>query len=83
MLFSKKSAYEKEMAALLKKERRFLKSRSEKKESFINRTLLQKPLPLFLKKALSISKKLTAKKALKSTIWKTNISTAYVIPEKA
>lgn len=41
MFFSRKSAYEKEMAALLKKERRFLKSRSEKKESFINLKLSQ------------------------------------------
>lgn len=39
MFFKKKTPYEKEMTALLKKERRFLKSREEKKESFINEKL--------------------------------------------
>ena len=39
MFFQKKTPYEKEMAALLKKERRFLKDRAQKKDSFLNRQL--------------------------------------------
>lgn len=39
LFFEKKTPYEKELAALLKKERRFLKERAEKKESFLNRQL--------------------------------------------
>ena len=37
--FKQKTPYEKELSALLKKERRFLKMRENKKESFINRKL--------------------------------------------
>ena len=37
--FKRKTPYEKELAALLKKERRFLKTRENKKESFINRKI--------------------------------------------
>lgn len=39
MFFQKKTPYEKEMAVLLKKERRFLKDRAQKKDSFLNRQL--------------------------------------------
>lgn len=39
IFFKKKTPYEKELAALLKKERRFLELRKNKKESFINRKL--------------------------------------------
>ena len=39
MFFKKKTPYEKEMAALLKKERRFMNNRAKKRESFINRQL--------------------------------------------
>ena len=40
-LFQKKTPYEKELAALLKKERRFLESRKNKKQSFLNQKLEQ------------------------------------------
>ena len=39
LFFKKKTPYEKELAALLKKERRFLELRKNKKESFINQKL--------------------------------------------
>ena len=39
LFFKRKTPYEKELAALLKKERRFLKARENKKESFINRKI--------------------------------------------
>ena len=39
IFFKKKTPYEKELAALLKKERRFLELRKNKKESFINQKL--------------------------------------------
>lgn len=41
MFFKKKTPYEKELAALLKKERRFLQKRETKKESFLNQKLEQ------------------------------------------
>lgn len=51
MFFKKKTPYEKELAALLKKERRFLKERSEKKDSFLNRQL-EKYVPAKLQSTL-------------------------------
>lgn len=39
MLFKRKTLYEKELALLEKRERRFIKKRAEKKESFINQKL--------------------------------------------
>ena len=39
LFFKKKTPYEKELAALLKKERRFLELRKNKKESFITKSL--------------------------------------------
>ena len=41
LFFKKKTPYEKEMAAILKKERRFLQSRKDRKESFVNQKLEQ------------------------------------------
>ena len=41
LFFKKKTPYEKEMAAVLKKERRFLQSRKDRKESFVNQKLEQ------------------------------------------
>lgn len=49
--FQKKTPYEKEMAALLKKERRFLKGRAQKKDSFLN-TQLAKYVPEKLQSTL-------------------------------
>lgn len=50
-LFRQKTPYEKEFTALLKKERRFLKARENKKESFINRQL-EKVVPQKLRSTL-------------------------------
>mgnify|MGYP002511644227 CR=1 FL=1 len=50
-LFRQKTPYEKEITALLKKERRFLKARENKKESFINRQL-EKVVPQKLRSTL-------------------------------
>lgn len=52
--FSKKTPYEKELAALLKKERRFLNSRKNKKDSFINRKL-ERYVPKKLQGTLDIA----------------------------
>lgn len=41
LFFKKKTPYEKELAAVLKKERRFLESRKDRKQSLINRKLEQ------------------------------------------
>lgn len=41
LFFKKKTPYEKEMAAVIKKERRFLQSRKDRKESFVNQKLEQ------------------------------------------
>ena len=41
LFFKSKTPYEKEMAAVLKKERRFLENRKNRKESFINRKLAE------------------------------------------
>ena len=41
LFFRKKTPYEKEMAAVLRKERRFLESRENRKESFVNRKLAE------------------------------------------
>lgn len=49
--FQKKTPYEKEMAALLKKERRFLNGRAQKKDSFLN-TQLAKYVPEKLQSTL-------------------------------
>ncbi len=54
MFFKKKTPYEKELAALLKKERRFLKNRETKKESFINRKL-EKYVPAKLQGTLDLA----------------------------
>jgi len=51
MLFKRKTPYEKEMAALLKKERRFLAKRVNQKESFVNEKL-EKYVPAKLQSTL-------------------------------
>ena len=49
--FKKKTPFEKELSAVLKKERKFLESRKNKKESFINRQL-EKVVPAKLQSTL-------------------------------
>ena len=51
MFFQKKTPYEKEIASLLKNERRFLKKRAEKKDSFLNNQI-EKVVPPKLQSTL-------------------------------